>query len=158
MYVGYTVGAIAAAAGAGSDWEDLAVTTLFEPLGRTRSSFRHADFLAHDNRARLHVRRGAGESMRWVAAYDRDADPQSPAGGASGSVLDVARFLRLQLGAGSFEGKPVVDSAALMATRLPHMVTSLPRTRDGRAGFYGLGWNVSSDDRGRLVIGHAGAF
>src|SRR3546814_20753460 len=45
-----------------------------------------------------------------------------------------------------------------MATRLPHMVTSLPRTRDGRAGFYGLGWNVSYDDRGRLVIGHAGAF
>lgn len=152
---GYTMGAVAAAAAAGMSWEDLADTVLFKPLGMTRSSFRYSDFAAQENRASLHVRAANGE---WVPKFDRKPDPQSPAGGASASIDDVARFMRLQLGGGSFEGKPVIDPAALAVTHAPHAMPALPRTPLSRAGFYGLGWNVNYDDRGRLEIGHSGAF
>lgn len=152
---GYTAGAEAAAVAAGSSWEELADEQLFGPLGMTRTSYRHADFLARQNRARLHVRNASGE---WAAEHDRRPDPQAPAGGASGSIADVASFLRLHLAGGTFEGRQVVDSDALAATYAPHARPALPRTPLSRASFYGLGWNVSYDDRGRLEIGHAGAF
>jgi CubicO group peptidase (beta-lactamase class C family) len=152
---GFTAGAEAAAAAAGSSWEELANKALFVPLGMTRTSYRHADFLARENRARLHVRNASGE---WSAKNDRRPDPQAPAGGASGSIADVARFLRLHLASGRFQGRQVVEPDALAVTYAPHAMPALPRTPLSRAGFYGLGWNVGYDDRGRLEIGHAGAF
>lgn len=152
---GFTAGAAAAAAAAGTTWEDLADAMLFRPLGMTRSSYRHADYLAHENRARLHVRTGSGE---WAARHDRQPDPQAPAGGASASIADLARFMRLQLAGGRFGGEAVVDPAALAVTHAPHAMPAPPRTPLSRAGFYGLGWNVGYDDHGRLELGHAGAF
>lgn len=155
---GFTAGALAAAAAAGRSWEEFADEALFGPAGMTRTSYRHADYLATENRARLHVRRIAGAAPAWVAEHDRQPDPQAPAGGASGSIADLARFLRLQLGAGTLAGTPIVDPAALAVTHAPHAIPAPPRHPLGRAGFYGLGWNVGYDDRGRLEIGHAGAF
>ena len=151
---GYTLGALAAASVAGKSWEDLADETLFEPLGMTRSSFRHADYRAHENRAHIHVRRDG----KWLAKFDRDPGAQAPAGGASASITDLAQYLRLQLGDGTIDGKTLVDPKALAVTHAPHVIPNLPRTPLSRAGFYGLGWNVNYDEAGRLEIGHAGAF
>ncbi|UIJ72495.1 serine hydrolase [Aurantimonas sp. HBX-1] len=155
---GYTAGAVAAAKAAGEPFEDLAERLLFAPLGMGRSSFRHADYLGHANRARIHVRIGDPADRRWEARHDRMPDAQAPAGGASGSVLDLARFLRLQLGDGTFEGEPLVDAGALATTHLPHIANRLPDDATERAGFYGLGWNVGYDDLGRVTLGHSGAF
>ncbi|NDV88454.1 serine hydrolase [Aurantimonas aggregata] len=155
---GYTAGAVAAAKAAGEPFEDLAQRLLFEPLGMSRSSFRHADYLSHANRARIHVRVGDPAERRWEARYDRMPDAQAPAGGASGSILDLAQYLRLQLGAGTFEGEPIVGAGALATTHLPHIAGRLPADPTERAGFYGLGWNVGYDDLGRVTLGHSGAF
>ncbi|MGW0915127.1 DUF3471 domain-containing protein [Streptomyces sp. NPDC002784] len=37
-------------------------------------------------------------------------------------------------------------------------MASPPHAPAGRTGFYGLGWNVSYDDEGRLRLSHTGAF
>lgn len=155
---GYTAGAVAAAKAAGEPFEDLAERLLFGPLGMSRSSFRHADYLSHANRARIHVRVSDPAERRWEARHDRMPDAQAPAGGASGSISDLARYLRLQLADGSFEGEPVVDADALATTHLPHIAGRLPDDPKERAGFYGLGWNVGYDDLGRVTLGHSGAF
>ena len=52
----------------------------------------------------------------------------------------------------------VIDPAALDVTHVPHSVPSPPATPDARTGFYGLGWNVSYGEQGRLQLGHSGAF
>ncbi|MEH6717714.1 MAG: serine hydrolase [Aurantimonas endophytica] len=155
---GYTAGAVAAAKAAGEPFEDIAERVLFEPLGMSRSSYRHTDYLGHANRARIHVRVGDPAERRWEARYDRMPDAQAPAGGASGSISDLARYLRLQLRDGSFEGEPIVDAGALATTHLPHIAGRLPADPTERAGFYGLGWNVGYDDLGRVTLGHSGAF
>jgi CubicO group peptidase (beta-lactamase class C family) len=152
---GYTAGGEAAAVAAGTSWEDLADRVLFDPLGMTETSYRHADYVAAANRAVIHVPAGDGT---WVARYTRDADAEAPAGGASSSVRDLARWIRLQLGNGVYEGTQVIDPDALAVTRIPHSVSSPPASPEARTGFYGLGWNVSYDDQGRLQIGHSGAF
>jgi CubicO group peptidase (beta-lactamase class C family) len=152
---GFTAGGEAAAVAAGTSWEDLAERRLLEPLGMTRTSYRHADYQAEPNRALIHVPAGDGT---WVARYDRDPDAEAPAGGASSSVRDLAQWMRLQLAGGVHDGTPLIDPDALATTHLPHAVSSPPPAPAGRTGFYGLGWNVSYDDAGRLQLGHSGAF
>ncbi len=152
---GLTAAAVAAAKAAGKTWEDVAAEKLYQPLGMKHTSSRHADFEASPNHALLHVR----VDGKWVAKYKRDPDAQSPAGGVSSSARDMAQWLRLQLGNGKFEGKQVVDAAALAETHRPQVVRQPPpNPATDLAGFYGLGWNVSYDDQGRVRLSHSGAF
>jgi CubicO group peptidase (beta-lactamase class C family) len=152
---GYTAGAEAAAVATGTAWEDLAEQVLFDPLGMTETSYRHADYQATANKAVIHVPTGDGT---WEARYTRDADAEAPAGGASSSVRDLAQWIRLQLGNGEHDGTQVIDPDALAVTHVPHSVSNPPASPDARTGFYGLGWNVAYDDQGRLQLGHSGAF
>jgi CubicO group peptidase (beta-lactamase class C family) len=155
---GITEGGVTAADAAGTTWEDLADDVLFEPLGMASSSYRHADYEARENKAAIHVRSGDGPDATWRAGNVRDADAEAPAGGLSTSVNDMVRFVRLQLGAGSYEGREVIDPAALQVTHVPHQELSQPTDPAMRTQFYGLGWNVTTDDLGRVRLDHSGAF
>jgi CubicO group peptidase (beta-lactamase class C family) len=152
---GFTAGAVAAAHAAGKPWEDLAAERLYRPLGMSSTSSRYADFLSARDRAVGHLR----ENGKWVAKYKRDPDAQAPAGGVCSSVRDLAQWLRLQLSGGTIDGKRIVAAEALAETHRPQMIMAAPKdAATDRATFYGLGWNVSYDDRGRVHLGHSGAF
>jgi CubicO group peptidase (beta-lactamase class C family) len=75
----------------------------------------------------------------------------------SSSVNDLAKWVRLQLAGGKFNGKEIVNEKALMETRHPHMFTGFSPL-NGLPGFYGLGWNVNYDQEGRLRLSHSGGF
>jgi CubicO group peptidase (beta-lactamase class C family) len=152
---GFTEGGQAAADAMNTAWEDLADEVLFRNVGMSSSSYRLADYEKAADKAVLHVPLGNKE---WAAKYHRDPDAEAPAGGASSSVRDLAQWLRLQLGNGEYEGKPVIDSAALQTTHVPHIVSGPASAPAARSRFYGLGWNVSYDDQGRVSLGHSGAF
>ncbi len=150
---GITEGGIAAAKAYGLDWEKASEVRLYRPLGMTSTSSRYADFMVRKNKALGHVL----VDGKWVQKFKRDPDAQSPAGGVSSSVNDVAKWMRLQLANGRFDGKQIVDEKALVETHHPSMLTGFsPFT--GLPGFYGLGWNVSYDEQGRLHLSHSGAF
>jgi CubicO group peptidase (beta-lactamase class C family) len=151
---GLTQAAVATARAAGTNWEKLSADKVYRPLGMNSTSSSFADYEKAGNKAALHAKTDG----TWRATYVRDPDAQSPAGGASSTVRDMTKWLRLQLGNGTFEGRKVVDADALEQTHLPHIVSEPPHSPAGRAGFYGLGWNVSYDDQGRLKLGHSGAF
>jgi len=150
---GYSEAAYAAAKACGKSWDVLAEEKLFEPLGMKSSSYRFADYAKAPNRARLHVLIDG----KWVAKHTRQPDAQAPAGGASTTLNDLARWLRLQLNDGKFEGRQVVASAALAETRTPQIVTGFDPKR-GRLDSYGLGWIVNVDRGGRTFYKHSGAF
>ena len=150
---GLTEAATAAAKAYGLDWEDVSKQKLYTPLSMASTSSRYADFVARPNKALGHVL----VDGKWVQKFKRDPDAQSPAGGVSSSVNDLAKWMRLQLANGKFGGKQIVDEKALAETHHPHMLTGFsPFT--GLPGFYGLGWNVRYDQEGRLHLSHSGAF
>ncbi len=150
---GMTEGSIAAAKAYGLEWEEASKQKLYNPLGMTSTSSRYTDFMGRRNKALGHVL----VDGKWVQKFKRDPDAQSPTGGVSSSVNDVAKWLRLQLGNGKFDGKQVVDKDALVETHHPHMLTGFnPFTQ--LPTFYGLGWNVGYDPEGRLRLNHSGAF
>jgi CubicO group peptidase (beta-lactamase class C family) len=150
---GMTEAAMAAAKAYGQEWETLCQEKLYKPLGMTSTSSRYADFIARQNKALSHVL----VDGKWAQKFKRDPDAQSPTGGVSSSVTDVAKWIRLQLANGKFDGKQVVSEKPLAETHHPHMLTGFnPFT--GMPTFYGLGWNVSYDQQGRLRLNHSGAF
>ncbi len=150
---GFTAAAIAAARAAGKPWEDIVADKLYRPLGMKSSSSRFSDFESAGNRAALHVR----VKGMWVPAHVRDPDAQSPAGGVSSTARDLARWMRLQLNGGIFEGQQIIAAEALSQTHCPQIVTKFD-SKTNQATFYGLGWNVRFDDTGRVFWTHSGAF
>jgi len=83
---GMTEGGVAAAQAYGLDWEKASEEKLYRPLGMTSTSSRYVDFMARRNKALGHVL----VDGKWVQKFKRDPDAQSPAGGVSSSVNDVA--------------------------------------------------------------------
>lgn len=154
--LGFSAGAYAAARAAGQAWEDLAEARLFAPLGMTSSSYRYADFGRRDNRAAPHYRTRDGA---WEPGDLKNDDAAAPAGGVSSNLRDFTHWLRLHLAGGMFDGQPVVASDPLRETHRPQIVAfSPPDPATGPTAFYGLGWTVSYDDRGRLEVMHGGDF
>lgn len=152
---GLTEAAVAAARSVGKPWEEVAAENLYKPLNMKSTSSRFEDVAAAGNRALLHVLIDG----KWVPKYTRNADAQSPAGGVSSTVRDLAQWMRLQLGNGLFEGKQVIDTDALSETHRPAIVSKAPADPGkDRAGFYALGWGVGYDDKGRVRLNHSGAF
>ncbi|GAA0291732.1 serine hydrolase [Streptomyces polychromogenes] len=151
---GLTAAAEAVARAHGTTWQKLSADTLFKPAGMTHTSTEFSAYANASDRAYTHVKNPDGT---WSPRFVRDADAQTPAGGASSTARDMARWLRLQLGDGVLDGKRIIPADSLNRTRLPEIV-SQPQTFRGVPQFYGLGWNVSYDDAGRLRLGHSGGF
>ncbi len=151
---GFTAAAEAVARAHGTSWQKLAADTLFKPAGMTRTSTEFSAFATAPDHAATHVKNPDGT---WSPRYVRDPDAQAPAGGVSSTARDLARWMRLQLGDGVLDGKRIIPAAPLERTHLPEIVAQAV-TPTGRPMFYGLGWNVTYDDRGRLRLSHSGAF
>ncbi|HET8524713.1 MAG TPA: serine hydrolase domain-containing protein, partial [Thermomicrobiales bacterium] len=153
---GLTAAAVAAAKATGRPWEDLSRDRLYQPLGMSRTSSRFADYMAATNRATPHVKQGD----HWVVTPDqRNPDAQTPAGGVSSTARDLARWMRLQLGQGTVDGREWIPADALAPTHIPQAVSKAPADpATQRASFYGLGIGVSYDDFGQVVWSHSGAF
>jgi len=150
---GFSEGAIAAARSCNAGWEDLSEAKLFQPLGMTSTSARYADFWGRTNKAVGHVLVDGA----WVHHNQRNPDAQSPAGGVSSSANDMARWMRLQIAAGKYDGKQIISAAALEETHHPQILTHFSPA-NGLPDFYGLGLNVNYDQAGLLHLGHSGAF
>ena len=132
----------------------LADEVMFQPLGMASTSFRFADYEARANRAIGHIHVDGGYEPRYV----READAESPAGGASSSVNDMTRWLAMVLANGSHDGKQVVDAKALLPAVTPQIVSSPASEPAMRSGFYGYGFNVGSTSAARMELSHSGAF
>lgn len=150
---GMTAAAEAVANTAGTDWATLSEQAIYQPLGMTRTSSRYADFAARDNRALGHVK----VSGTWVQGIGTMPDAQSPAGGVSASVNDLAKWLIMVLAKGELAGQRIVDAAAL-APALSQQMQSGPPVQGRPASYYGYGFNVGTTELGLTNYNHSGGF
>src|SRR5262249_11550989 len=108
-------GKIVAAREGMPDWAAVVRRDIFEPLGMTDSSLTAEAIEAAPNHAR---------GYRWTpeGTIEVPFTPLAPyafagAGAINSTVEDMASWLRLQLGDGSFAGKRIVSAESLAATR-----------------------------------------
>ncbi len=151
---GLTAAAEAVAVASGKDWATLADETIYKPLGMMATSSRFADFANRPNRAAPHVKAGD----RYVAKFQRQPDAQSPAGGVSSSVRDLARWMAMVMQSGAFEGRQIIPSDALLPAITAQMISGPSFAVDARPGLYGYGFNVGVTASGRMELSHSGAF
>ncbi|WP_293224882.1 serine hydrolase [Ottowia sp.] len=151
---GLTAAAQAMAQAQGTDWATLSAQSLYRPLGMAHTSSRFADFAAQANRAWGHVQEGVSHASYGaqpahyiVQQPPRQPDAQSPAGGVSSSVADMAQWMKLVLAQGQWQGRQLASGAALQAA-----MTARP------GGKYGYGFNVGPDPMGHASVSHSGAF
>ena len=146
----------AAAAVAGMSWDAFVRESFFGPLGMSSSDTLLAELDGRDNLATPHRRiDGANVPDSWA-----DVDNAGPAGSITSNVLDMSKWLRFQLGEGTFEGNTIIDTAVFREMHLPHTFIR-PETfygmvlPDSNFVSYGLGWFVT-DITGRKVLLHGG--
>lgn len=151
---GVTAAAEAVSTAAGKSWEDLSDEVLYRPLRMTSTSSRFADFIARPNRAANHIK----IADKWEARFQRNPDAQSPAGGVSSSVNDMARWLIMLLGNGTYNGQRIASPEALTPATTAQVVSAPATTPKARSGFYGYGFNASVTSSGRAEYSHSGAF
>ena len=152
--IGMMAGGVAAARAAHMSWPTLAKVALFDPAGMTRSSYRFADYLARSDRAVSHERVDGA----WRHEETFDADAEAPAGSLSSSVNDMNRWLALQLGNGTLDGRSLVDADTLQVMRQPHITSAPAADPVARSGWYGYGLNVDVTGTGAVRWSHSGAF
>ncbi len=141
----------------GKSWDDFVRERIFTPLGMTSSSTSIKALANSDNVATPHAKLDDKvESIAW-----RNIDNIGPAGSINSNVVDMAQWVRLQLGGGVYQGKRLLSSGAVKEMHTPQ--TIIPREGameklypESHFLTYGMGWFLS-DYRGRKVVEHGGA-
>ena len=153
---GLTAAAEAVAAAAGKSWEELSARRCCTGRWAWRRRVRDSPIPWPGPTARSATSTStAGTQPR----YERDPDAQSPAGGVSSSVNDMAQWLTMVLADGSYNGKRIVDPEALLPAITPQVCRCRGTpSRAARSGFYGYGFNVSVTTSGAHPVSHPGAF
>jgi CubicO group peptidase (beta-lactamase class C family) len=135
-------GRIVASLAGAPDWNAVAQRELLDPLGMAETTFTAEAMKAAANRAQGH---------RWTpdGTIEVPFEPLFPYGfGAAGDINstleDMARWARLQLANGSFEGRRIVSPDSLAYTRLPKVAVEDKVS-------YAMGWYVARTRNGSIV-------
>jgi CubicO group peptidase (beta-lactamase class C family) len=136
----------------GLTWAQFVTERIISPLGMSRTnvdvavSAEDADFAAP-------YRRSRGRAVR-TKFYEQG--PILPAGGINSCVADLARWLRMNLGAGRLGKRRIVSEESMRQIHTPVMVVPEPPVwPELQHPSYALGWQIQPY-RGHLVLRHGG--
>jgi CubicO group peptidase (beta-lactamase class C family) len=140
----------------GRSWDDFVGERLFKPLGMEATNTSVRALPAGGDVATPHER--IEEQVRAVPW--RNIDNVAPAGSINSNAEDMARWVRFQLGDGSYGDSRLLTSATLAEMHKPQTVIPLegPTAKlypHCHFRTYGLGW-FQNDYRGRKVVEHGG--
>lgn len=129
------------------DWNAVARRELLEPLGMSETTFTAEAIEAAANHAEGH--RWTPDGTIGVPLEPIFPYAEGPAGNLNSTVEDVARWVRLQLGNGSFEGRHLVSPENLAYTRRPKVAITDKVS-------YALGWVIAQTPNGSIVWHNGG--
>lgn len=137
-------------------WDEFVRQRILSPLGMSATSTSVLSLEKVGNLAMPHAR--IGGEVRPIAY--RNIDNVAPAGSINSNALDMAQWVRLHLGRGTFRGTEVLKAATIEEMHTPQTVIRQDgswRMMAPEARFltYGMGWFLN-DYRGRKVVQHGG--
>jgi CubicO group peptidase (beta-lactamase class C family) len=123
----------------GKSWEENVQERIFTPLGMSASSTDFQTLRQAKNKATGHVinKDGKVEVLPWDWPYHQAPYICGPAGGINSNVLDMGKWLRLQLGQGKFGGKLLLSEKNLEFIQTPKIMAG---ARWGLRHFYCEAW------------------
>jgi CubicO group peptidase (beta-lactamase class C family) len=142
----------------GKRWPDYVQKEFFQPLGMTDSVLSVSDLAAKSNVATPHgERRGKLVAYEW-AGWDNSV----AAGGIVASVSDMSKWMRLQLGRGTVDGRTYFSEKSSRTMWTQHTSQAVSKESEELIPSthfrgYGLGWGLM-DYRGRKIVSHGGGY
>jgi CubicO group peptidase (beta-lactamase class C family) len=121
---------------------------IFNPLGMSRTNSTYTEWTTAEETAQGYSPAGPGTAQNPVPY--RRIDAAGPAGGINSNVLEMAQWVRLQLGKGSLGGKTVFAPETIEDT-WKSRIEMIP----GSGAGYGFGWMVKKW-QGQRLIEHGG--
>jgi CubicO group peptidase (beta-lactamase class C family) len=124
------------------DWNAVVQSQILNPLGMTETTYSADAMEAAADQAQGYRYTPDGSikvPFTQLFPYDLGAT-----GDINSSVEDMAHWLRLQLGNGSFEGRRVVSPENLAVTRMPKVAIT-------DKGSYAMGWLISQTPNGSVT-------
>lgn len=139
----------------GKSWGDFVTERFLTPLGMSRTTVSVKTL--KDNYAMPHNESG-GKGLRVL--HSGNVDSAYAAAGLNSSVADVAKWLRLQLGRGKFEGKQIFSERQSWEMWQPYIMNpvsdaAMKNNPTRHFSGYGMGWAVG-DYQGRKTVSHSG--
>src|SRR5262245_40952510 len=138
----------------GKNWDDFVRERIFTPLGMKSTNTSIKVLTASNDVATPHSKiEDKVQPVSW-----RNIDNIAPAGSINSNVVDMAQWVRLQLGGGVYENKRLLSSAVVKEMQTPQTVIRLGGNMerlypDAHFLSYGMGWFLS-DYRGRKIVEH----
>jgi CubicO group peptidase (beta-lactamase class C family) len=137
----------------GKSWEDNLKDRIFEPLGMSATTARLEGFQQAKNVTFLHIKSGDKvEALPSDWPYHHWVYTYGPAGGINSNVLDMTKWLRLQLDNGKFKGRQLISKANL---NYIHSPKTMMATNPGRMAYYCEAW-VYKPSHPHPIIWHNG--
>jgi CubicO group peptidase (beta-lactamase class C family) len=147
----------------GKSWDQFIQDRILVPLGMGASSTSITALKSRENVATPHAKiaspDNAGESKVEQIPW-RNIDNIAPAGSINSNVVDMAQWIRLQLGQGSYKDQRLLSSAAAKELHTPQTIIRAEPPwslfyPESHFIAYGLGWFLH-DYKGRKVVEHGG--
>jgi CubicO group peptidase (beta-lactamase class C family) len=140
----------------GESWDDFIKQRIFQPLGMTSSSTSISALKGVADLAAPHA--DVNDTVRAIPY--RNIDNIAPAGAVNSNAVDMAQWLKLQVGDGKFGGKQLISKRMVDEMHSPQTVIRLDPTWNAmnpsaHMMAYGLGWFLS-DYEGKYLVQHGG--
>ena len=136
----------------GQSWESFVAERILQPLGMGATDFSVADAEDRSDFARPHqITRG--RAMRTTYYH---LTPLNPAGGINSTVLDMAKWLAVNLAGGEAGRRRIVSAKTLKQIHTPQMIVpEPPKWPELGTLTYAFGWNAQPY-RGEATLWHGG--
>jgi len=142
----YSAAGEAVASANHSTWEAVIASRILKPLGMSSTNTSIQEMQRAADFSKGYRRDGIARQVKQVPM--RDLKPIAPAGAINSNARDMAQWVRLMLGRGSFEGKRLVSEKGFAELVAPQM-----KIADKVA--YGFGW-VLMEWQGHPTVWHNG--
>jgi CubicO group peptidase (beta-lactamase class C family) len=140
-------------------WDEFVRARIFAPLGMTTTTTSVAALPSGPTADVASPHQTIGGRMQPIPY--RNVDNIGPAGSINSSAIEMAQWIRLQLGGGVYRGRRLLSADRIKEMHSAQTVIPLDtlteRLRPSTHFLaYGLGWSLS-DYRGRKLVSHGGA-
>lgn len=134
----------ASAQAAGMSWTQLLQERLLMPLKMSSSTTAYEVMLDEEKMSRGYE--WEKEKNTFKHKKPRELTNIDPAGAINSNVIDMAQWVRFQLGRGTVDGREIIPAAIVEETWSPQIAMG-----EGTTASYGLGWMIDRVDDRRLI-------
>lgn len=151
----YTIAGIAMEEITGKSWEQNIRERIFEPLGMSSSGFTGIG-PTPDNHSLSYFEAEKGGKLK-ARTFTAQSESLAPAGNIYSNMLDMSKWLSLQINGGKYKGNQVISARAIEETKIPNAISDKRGRYDELSNaIYALG-RILQSYKGTKMISHTGS-